>query len=43
MESVIKELWYGNVCPQSDIWNNSLELKNTWTNYGGINDKTRIS
>ena len=25
--SVIKELWHGNVCPQSDSRNNSHEMK----------------
>ena len=25
--SVIKELWHGNICPQTDSRNNSLEMK----------------
>lgn len=25
--SIIKELWYGNICPQTDIKNNSREMK----------------
>ena len=27
MNSIIKELWYGNICPQTDIRNNSREMK----------------
>ena len=27
MKSMIKELWHGNVCPQSDSRNNSPEMK----------------
>ena len=27
MRSIIKELWYGNVCPQTDSRNNSQEMK----------------
>lgn len=27
MESIIKELWHGNVCPHSDSRNNSSEMK----------------
>ena len=27
MMSIIKELWYGNVCPQTDSSNNSPEMK----------------
>ena len=27
MRSIIKELWYGNICPQTDSRNNSPEMK----------------
>ena len=27
MNSIIKELWYGNICPQADIGNDSREMK----------------
>ena len=27
MKSIIKELWHGNVCPQTDSRNNSSEMK----------------
>ena len=27
MRSIIKELWHGNVCPQTDSRNNSSEMK----------------
>ena len=27
MESIIKELWHGNIVPQSDSRNNSQEMK----------------
>ena len=27
MENIIKELWYGNIVPQSDSRNNSQEMK----------------
>ena len=27
MTSIIKELWYGNICPQTDSRNNSPEMK----------------
>lgn len=27
MESIIKELWHGNIVPQSDSRNNSAEMK----------------
>lgn len=27
MNSIIKELWYGNICPPTDIRNNSREMK----------------
>ena len=27
MKNMIKELWHGNVCPQSDSRNNSPEMK----------------
>ena len=27
MESIIKELWHSNVCPQTDSRNNSPEMK----------------
>ena len=27
MKSILEEMWYGNVCPQSDSRNNSPEMK----------------
>ena len=27
MESIIKELWHGNICPQTDSRSNSPEMK----------------
>lgn len=27
MNSIIKELWYGNICPQADIGKDSREMK----------------
>ena len=27
MESIIKELWHGNICPQTDSRNNSPQMK----------------
>ena len=27
MESIIKELWHGNIVPQEDSWTNSKEMK----------------
>ena len=27
MKSIINELWHGNICPQTDIRNNSSEMK----------------
>ena len=27
MESIIKELWHGNICPQTDSRHNSPEMK----------------
>ncbi len=30
MKNMIKELWHGNICPQSDSRNNSPEMKELW-------------
>ena len=27
MRSILQELWHGNICPQTDSRNNSLEMK----------------
>ena len=27
MKSIINEVWHGNICPQTDSRNNSLEMK----------------
>ena len=42
MESIIKELWHGNIIPQDDSRNNSPEVKNNraffarWLGRGGL-------
>ena len=36
MISMIKELWHGNICPQTDSRNNSLEMKELMEYMAGI-------
>lgn len=36
MESIIKELWHGNIVPQSDSRNNSKEMKELLGYIAGI-------